>query len=359
MHLKVNGTYVPHAAMPNGFIRACESPSSLACRAATSLGICAAYVAPIMVVVGLVFNSITAWLFLVGLEKRTRQFVFLGCLAIADNLRLTQLVIWQIPAKGIPFLTAGHKYFIITNVSEVGCIFFRFHHTFTGLLMSHTFLLASLDRFFSLRSPNSMSKFGTRSAWIMMAITAVLVTVIATGWASVNGYRSIDSVIFCWIKRDNIYWAISNILFFQARTLQITLINMINIVVIYMVIKILRNRRELQEGQQKRKLQFKQIKASILIFWVAVIDFCANIPMVVTGSLALGMILIGDMENSNKFFAFVDLLVIIADIEACTRWTIYVWRMNEFRVKFTRALTCGVIALDYSSQESQTITGRP
>lgn len=341
MDANINGSLIRHAVPPDYVVQACLKPDSLACRAAISIGICSAYVAPLMASVGLLTNSITAWIFLIGLEKYTRQFVFLGCLAIADNLRLTQLIIWQIPAKGITFLTGGRVSFIITNVSEFGCIFFRFHHTFTGLLMSHIFLLTSLDRFLTLRYPNFMSQFGSRSAWFAMTINAALALGIAGGWASINGYNIARSIISCWIKDDNIFWAISNIFFFQARALQISIINIINLLVIYKVVKFLRNRSKLQEGQTKSKLQFKQIKASIMIFWIAVLDFLVNVPMIVIGSIALGLLLIGEVKVSNHFFQFVDLFVIIADLEACTRWLVYICQMNEFRSQFFWILTCG------------------
>ncbi|PAA54260.1 hypothetical protein BOX15_Mlig002009g2 [Macrostomum lignano] len=104
-------------------LQACRQDSeSVSCLIANINGAVTGCLLPAVMVVGLLGNSLVAYLTLCRVKPLTKQNCFYGCIAVVDGVTLVvQGVLNGFLNKGLPWLSNGRFGLVMITVSDLGC----------------------------------------------------------------------------------------------------------------------------------------------------------------------------------------------------------------------------------------------
>lgn len=342
MHLKINGTYALHLESLNVLPQKCLNSSSYFCSALRAEGIYCAFVDPIVFLAGCFCNPITSYILLFRMGKLNRNLVFLACLSIADLIKLLQIPLSRFPIRGLPFVTNGMVGWNIYSHSQTSCWFYRWFHTNAGILVVGVFIVASLDRLFSLTWPERMAQVTTKQAWLIMALTVMVSVGIALSWAVDVGitYDAVMKRYKCWRRHDSNQWSIAGIFVYHGRILPLLIITIVNVVLMAKIFSIMRRRKKLQEGQKDVELKLSQISPAIVVASQAMFNLIVNMMRATTIFVIVFAQIQGDNETAQIAWPFMTFGIALTDIPGCIRWMFYMWRMPVFRSNFLAIIRC-------------------
>lgn len=350
----MNGSFEPHLEESNILNECREDVSSWYCMAASIEGVFCAFMEPVVDLVGFICNPITIYILLFQLPERNRHLIFLGCLSIADTIKLLQGPLWRFAARGLPYITNGKVSWVILGVSNLGCVAYRSLHTVAGQLVINIFIVASLDRLFTITWPKLMARFTVRQAWLVMFFTLVLSVGISATWlADVKiVYDTRSKVHKCWREHDNNLWTLASGFYYQGRILPFLLVTVVNVILTAKILQILRNRRKLQEGQKNKSVKLSHISTALVISWLALFNFVTTIFRAGSIITILFAQIKGDLDTVDKLWALMTFGVAITDLPCSLRWIFYFWKMERFRASFLAIIRCKELLYRLRSENS-------
>ncbi|VEL33376.1 unnamed protein product [Protopolystoma xenopodis] len=314
-----------------------------ACILSRILGVLSAYIFPVIGLLGLLVNCLTAFIFLRCFRTPTRQMIYLACLAVSDGLTILLFGwLWVFPAKGIPYATDGKTYFFTFYSGWTECRIHRWAYSFTSCLGNNIFLLTTLDRCMSIYLPLKFSRLPQKRAWqMLLAITLVSGVMMLPFGISTGLYPTQGNKVICWLTEDQTFLQLYHVLFANAGFLQTVLIIAFNLA---LLIRLRQNALLRKQLTCKFTTGRKEVSASILLLLLSTIVVICALPQTVAYMFAFiyQTALPHDTGSMLTRLAYniSDIGWNLLFLQYTANFFLYLSRMPNFRLATLRLITC-------------------
>ncbi|VDP99183.1 unnamed protein product [Trichobilharzia regenti] len=284
------------ACIPPRNINSTESSNydRVHCIISSFLGAWSGYILPIACGLGLIINTFISITIFMKIKLMPRYMIYMAFVAIMSML--TNIIfgwLWLFPAKGVPYITNGKRYYIVYNVSPIACQSHRFLSSFTSTCSCNLLVCAALDRFFSIYFPTQFNKLPKYYAWCACGLAHLLSFIMMLPLFFTTDIYFVESKLQCSMDPNNHAIQLYQALFSNLGFVQSLILVALNCAFLRLICK------RLKETTMKRlnAADRKQIQTSIFFLVYSASYTVTSLPQTVayiTGRLSISV-------NSSKF----------------------------------------------------------
>lgn len=331
MHLKINGSYVPHLEAPN-YMATTQSNVHLL------FYVMSAFAIPTIFCVGVFSNALSIFIFIFRIEESV-QYTFLCGLAVADMYHVAYPLFFQFASYGMAFLTKGEHFLSIMTQFSVGCKFIVFFKSTSTLLTINALLACNIQRFISVYWPifsKKLTVLAARVVVIGVLVFSLLSGSLNTPYADHEQFSK-TGTYWCAYRSHAISHVVYDLVYSNTCLIQVILIFVLNTFLIVKVVLIIRARRELGA---RPPAEAKSLKALILNAWISYIFLLAELPL-------MGLMLVRSlMKWNDNLKLYIDLslwyeiMMTGVYLQSAINFIIYLIRIPEYRWEVKKILLC-------------------
>ncbi|TNN09540.1 rhodopsin-like orphan GPCR [Schistosoma japonicum] len=250
--------------------------SKLLCNISTFLGTYMAYVFPFIGTIDLISNCIVTTIFLRYLNHQSRQFIYLGVLAISD-ISIDIMMGWLrwFPTFGLPYASLGKVYYFISLTSSINCKLYMFCQSIACTFRGNIFMLMAMDRLLLIHKP-LVYKRHSKCVIFLTIISVLTITII----------MSLPVIIFCdlmlvfnlkicWYTNYTEVLIVYQVLFSNTCLVQLSLVTLIDSMFLVKLLKWSRRRRQVTDTNTS---EMKNISPTVTMLLIHILTFSCALP---------------------------------------------------------------------------------
>ncbi|KAH8876558.1 rhodopsin-like orphan GPCR [Schistosoma japonicum] len=306
--------------------------SKLLCNISTFLGTYMAYVFPFIGTIDLISNCIVTTIFLRYLNHQSRQFIYLGVLAISD-ISIDIAIGWLrwFPTFGLPYASFGKVYYFISLTSSISCKLYMFCQSIACTFRGNIFMLMAMDRLLLIYKP-LVFKRHPKCVIFLSIISVLTITIIMSLPVIIFcDLTQVANLRVCWYSKHTNVLIVYQVLFSNTCLVQLSLVTLIDSMFLVKLLKWSRRRRQVTDTNTS---EMKNISPTVTMLLIHIFAFLCALPCGISYLLLVALEILRH-NVPKEFFHFILLFINIGwtliFLQSSMNIILYCIRIEKFR----------------------------